>query len=145
MKIKFISFVWISILLGNILFAQTETQTDSWVEASKILDSIVVPTFPDVTYDVTCYGAVGDGVTDCTEAFKYAIKECSEKGGGKVVVPEGYFLTGPIYLMSNVNLNVTEKAVIKFSTDPNKYLPVVFTRWEGVECMNYSPLIYAYG
>ena len=145
MKIKFISFVWISILLGNILFAQTETQTDSWVEASKILDSIVVPTFPDVTYDVTCYGAVDDGVTDCTEAFKYAIKECSEKGGGKVVVPEGYFLTGPIYLMSNVNLNVTEKAVIKFSTDPNKYLPVVFTRWEGVECMNYSPLIYAYG
>jgi polygalacturonase len=74
-----------------------------------------------------------------------AIKECSENGGGKVIVPKGSFLTGSIYLMSNVNLEVTENAVIRFSTDPKKYLPVVFTRWEGVECMNYSPLIYAYG
>ena len=144
MKIKSLSFICFSILLANILFAQTETLTDPWIEASAILEKIVIPTFPDVTYDVTCFGAVGDGVTDCTEAFKYAIKECSEKGGGKVIVPEGHFLTGPIYLMSNVNLNITEKAVIKFSTDPNKYLPVVFTRWEGVECMNYSSLFYAY-
>ena len=144
MKIKSLSFICFSILLANILFAQTETLTDPWIEASTILEKIVIPTFPDVTYDVTCFGAVGDGVTDCTEAFKYAIKECSEKGGGKVIVPEGHFLTGPIYLMSNVNLNITEKAVIKFSTDPNKYLPVVFTRWEGVECMNYSSLFYAY-
>lgn len=144
MKIKSLSFICFSILLSNVLFAQTETLIDPWIEASAILEKIVIPTFPDVTYDVTCFGAVGDGVTDCTEAFKYAIKECSEKGGGKVIVPEGHFLTGPIYLMSNVNLNVTEKAVIEFSTDPKKYLPVVFTRWEGVECMNYSSLFYAY-
>jgi polygalacturonase len=145
MKIRSLSFVCFSILLPNILFAQTEILIDPWIEASAILEKIVIPTFQDATYDITYYGAVGDGVTDCTEAFKAAITKCSETGGGKVIVPEGHFLTGPIYLMSNVNLNIVEKAVIKFSTDPNKYLPVVFTRWEGVECMNYSPLIYAYG
>jgi len=90
------------------------------------------------------YGAMGDGITDCTEAFRTAIKLCSENGGGKVIVPEGIFLTGPVHLLSNVNLVVSENAVVKFSTDPEKYLPVVFTRWEGVECMNYSSLIYAY-
>ncbi len=144
MKIKSFLFVSFSILLSNTLFSQTETLINHWVEASEIIGNIVVPTFPDQTYDITSFGAVGDGVTDCSEAFKTAITKCSENGGGKVIVPEGYFLTGPIYLMSNVNLNVTEKAVIKFSTNPGKYLPVVFTRWEGVECMNYSPLIYSY-
>jgi len=144
MKIKSFLFISFSILLANVLFAQTETITDPWVEASEIIGNIVVPTFPDQTYDITAFGAIGDGVTDCSEAFKTAITKCSENGGGKVLVPEGHFLTGPIYLMSNVNLNVTEKAVIKFSNDPGKYLPVVFTRWEGVECMNYSPLIYSY-
>jgi polygalacturonase len=145
MKFKFLPFVCFFILIANILFAQTEILTDPWVEASTIIEKIVVPTFPDQSYDITCFGAIGDGITDCTEAFKSAIVECSKDGGGKVIVPGGNFLTGPIYLLSNVNLNVTENAVIKFSTDPNKYLPVVFTRWEGVECMNYSPLIYAYG
>jgi polygalacturonase len=61
------------------------------------------------------------------------------------VVPAGTFLTGAIYLKSNVNLYISKDAVVKFSTDPNQYLPAVFTRWEGVECMNYSALIYAYG
>jgi polygalacturonase len=59
-------------------------------------------------------------------------------------VPVGSFLTGAIHLKSNINLYVSEGAVIKFSNDPNAYLPAVYTRWEGIECMNYSPLIYAY-
>jgi len=58
------------------------------------------------------------------------------------VVPAGEFLTGAILLKSNVNLHLAEGATLKFSTDPAKY-PLVFTRWEGIECMNYSPLIYA--
>lgn len=135
----------ILILFASCQYAQTEVTSDPWVEASEIIRKIIIPTFPNQSYDITAYGAIGDGVTDCTEAFKSSITKCSQSGGGKVIVPEGHFVTGPIYLMSNVNLYVTEKAVIKFSTDPNKYLPVVFTRWEGVECMNYSPLIYAYG
>jgi polygalacturonase len=62
-----------------------------------------------------------------------------------VVVPKGLFVTGAIHLKSNVNLHLTEGSTLQFSPEPASYLPVVLTRWEGVECMNYSPLIYAFG
>lgn len=118
---------------------------DEWVRLEEIRNRIIPPVFPDKEFDVTKYGAVPDGKTDCTEAFKQAVLDCNRAGGGRVVVPEGTFLTGPVYLKSNVNLFISKGAVIKFSTEKEKYLPVVFTRWEGVECMNYSPLIYAFG
>lgn len=115
-----------------------------WDQVPKILEQIVPPTFPAQDFDITEYGAVGDGKTDCTEAFKQAIAACNEAGGGRVVVPKGVFLTGAIHLQSNVNLHVTRDATILFSTDARKFLPVVYTRFEGIECMNYSPFIYAY-
>ena len=59
------------------------------------------------------------------------------------MVPAGDFLTGPIRLKSNVNLHLEKDATLRFSTDPRHY-PLVHTRWEGSELMNYSPLIYAY-
>ncbi|HET7287701.1 MAG TPA: glycoside hydrolase family 28 protein, partial [Pyrinomonadaceae bacterium] len=74
-----------------------------------------------------------------------AIDQCSKAGGGKVIVPTGTYLTGPIHLKNNVNLEVSEGATIKFSQNPKDYLPVVFSRWEGVELFNYSPFIYAFG
>ncbi len=61
-----------------------------------------------------------------------------------MVVPPGVFLTGPIHLKSHVNLHVSAGATIRFSRDPERYLPVVLTRWEGVELMGYSPLVYAF-
>ena len=67
-----------------------------------------------------------------------------QAGGGKVVVPAGMYLTGAIHLKSNVNLEVSEGATIKFSQNPKDYLPVVFSRWEGIELLNYSPFIYAF-
>ncbi|MBN1788368.1 MAG: glycoside hydrolase family 28 protein [Sedimentisphaerales bacterium] len=115
-----------------------------WEEVPKILKRIVPPKFPDRDFNITDYGAVGDGKTDCTAAFIKAIKAANKTGGGRVVVPAGSFLTGAIHLKSNVNLYVSKGATIKFSDDPNNYLPAVYTRWEGVECMNYSPLVYAY-
>jgi len=115
-----------------------------WEQVSEIQSKINAPKFPDRDFKITDYGAVGDGQTDCTEAFKKAIADAQKAGGGRVVVEAGSFLTGAIHLKSNVNLHVSEDAVIKFSVDPNKYLPVVYTRFEGVECMNYSPLVYAY-
>lgn len=125
-------------------FAQPEAKIN-WKEAKTILKRIVPPKFPNKDFLITNYGAKGDGTTDCTSAIKDAIEECNTQGGGRVVVPEGSFLTGAIHLKSNVNLYVSENAVLKFTNDKSKYLPVVFTRWEGVECMNYSALIYAYG
>jgi polygalacturonase len=115
-----------------------------WDAFPALLERISPPTFPQKDFDVTRFGAVGNGKTDCTKAFKKAIEKCNASGGGRVVVPKGIYLTGAIHLKSNVNLYVSKEATIKFSTDPKKYLPVVFARWEGVECMNYSPLIYAY-
>jgi hypothetical protein len=118
---------------------------EGWALVPDILSRIVPPTFPDRDFVVTDYGAVGDGVTDCNPAFKKAIAACTKAGGGRVVVPKGTFLTnGPIHLDNNVNLHVTRKATIMFGTNFDDYLPHVRVRWEGTECYNYSPLIYAY-
>lgn len=73
------------------------------------------------------------------------INICFEQGGGKVIVPKGDWNSCPIHLKSNVNLHIDQDATINFTEDKSKYLPVVFTRWEGLECYNYSPLIYANG
>ena len=101
------------------------------------------PVFRNQTFNITKYGAKGDGITKNTNAFKKAIEACSKAGGGKVIVPKGKWLTGAIHLKSNVNLHFKKGAELHFSTDPNDYLPVVFTRWAGFELYNYSPLIYA--
>ncbi|QDH80204.1 glycoside hydrolase family 28 protein [Echinicola soli] len=138
-------------LLGLILMVgckqeqqkEEKVQPSAWDQVSEILKSIQAPEFPDQTFSITDYGAVGDGNTDASEAIKSAIEACAEAGGGKVLVPAGDFATGPIYLESNVNLHLEKNARLLFSTDPKDYLPLVYTRWEGVELMNYSPLVYA--
>ena len=74
------------------------------------------------------------------------IDAVAARGGGRVVVSEGeHFSDGPIRLRSNVELHLEDGAKLVFSDDPAKYLPAVPTSWEGVECLNYSPLVYAYG
>jgi polygalacturonase len=118
---------------------------DPWDQVPAILARIVPPVFADRDFRITDYGAKGDGRTDCTAAFRKAVAACTAAGGGRVVVPSGTYATGAIQLLSNVNLFVDTGATIRFSTDPNKYLPVVFTRWQGIECYNYSALIYANG
>lgn len=106
------------------------------------IDHILVPTFPD--FDVLITDYIPDGHTDCTAAFSAAIEAAHRAGGGRVVVPAGTYLTGPIHLKSHVNLYVEKGAMIRFHQDPLKYLPLVRTYWEGVELYNYSPLIYAF-
>jgi polygalacturonase len=121
-----------------------ESGLSGWDRVPGILSRIVAPTFPARDFVITGFGAKGDGITDCTAAFRAAIAACSAAGGGRVVVPAGKYATGPIHLRSNVNLHVQQDATILFSTDPRAYLPAVFTRWEGMELMGYSPLIYAF-
>ena len=117
---------------------------DAWAQVPAILRRIKAPQFPKRDFDVTRYGAQGDGRLDSTQAFRQAIQACHAAGGGRVIVPRGVFLTGAIHLLSNVNLHVSEGATIRFSQDPKQYLPLVFSRWEGMELMNYSPFIYAF-
>ena len=115
-----------------------------WDDLPRVLARIVPPTFPDRHFDIANYGAVGDGETDSSAAIAAAIRACGLSGGGSVDVPPGVFITGPVHLESNVNLHVGDGATLKFSTDPNRYLPAVFTRWQGIECFNYSPCVYAF-
>ena len=121
-------------------------EVTEWKQVPEILSRIVAPKFPARDFDITQFGAKADGQADCTAAIAKAIAAAAKAGGGHVVIPAGEFLTGPIHLQSNVELHLAAtNSVLKFSTDPKKYLPVVATRFEGMECYNYSPLIYAYG
>ena len=113
------------------------------VKAPFPMPQPVRPTFPDRTVDIRDHGAVGDGEKLCTEAFAKAIDACVRAGGGRVLVPKGIWLTGPIHLKSNIELHVSEGAEIRFSQRYEDYLPVVLIQRGGVQCYNYSPLIYA--
>ncbi len=113
------------------------------LSADQIKALTQLPTIPAGDFAVTDFGAKGDGVTDCTASIAAAIEACANQGGGRVVVAGGTFKTGPIHLRSNIELHVDSDAELSFVTDPKAYLPMVFTRWEGMELLNYSPLIYA--
>jgi polygalacturonase len=128
---------------GAIGASASPIEEHGWERVPSILARIKPPTFARKTYPVTRFGAKGDGTTDCTRAFRRAIDACANGGGGRVVVDGGTFLTGPIRLRSRVNLEVREGATIRFLTDVKAYEQYVLTRFEGVELMGLSPLIYA--
>ena len=116
-----------------------------WEQAAAIVARIKAPTFPDREFAITRYGAKADAGGDATTAIRSAIDACVRAGGGRVRVPAGRFLTGPIHLRSGVNLHLDSGATLAFVQDPRAYLPHVLTRFEGVELMNYSPFVYAHG
>src|SRR5205085_7736147 len=88
-----------------------------WDQVPVILRRIVPPTFPDRNFDVTAFGAKGDGRTDDSAAFTKAIAACSKAGGGHVVVPAGKsFLTGPVPLLSNVDRTVLGTVKLRTAT-----------------------------
>lgn len=109
------------------------------------------PSFHRRQFPITDFGAVGDGVTKNTAAFARAVAAVKRAGGGQIVVPPGRWLTGPIQITSDggscdgIDLHVDAGAEVLFSTDFADYLPVVPTRWEGMDVMNYSPLVYVHG
>lgn len=84
-----------------------------------------LPTIPDTSVNLTNFAAVGDGATLNTEAFVKAIAALSAKGGGELIVPPGFWLTGPIRLRSNINLHLERGALIQFSRDYHLYRLVV--------------------
>jgi polygalacturonase len=122
---------------------RTSSLDDEWETAKEILARIQAPTFPDREFAITDFGARGDGAADASEAIHKAIAACVRAGGGRVVVPAGMYLTGPIQLKSRVNLHLDGGATLLFRKDPGAYLPAVLSRFEGMDCWNYSPLIYA--
>ncbi len=136
---------WSIIILSIIPFLGISAE--GWDDAlyKEIEKSIVAPSFKDKSYDVTKYGAsVKASAQRNQRAINMAIAACSKAGGGKVVIPEGTFLTGAIRMLSNVNLEVQKGGTLLFAYEPALY-PLVKTRWEGLDIMNYSPCIYACG
>lgn len=98
------------------------------------------------TLNITSLGARPDGKADCLPAFRKAMRKAQNtRGGLHIVVPRGeYYIKGPIHLVSNVTLEIQDGATLLFSPNPEDYLPVVKTSWEGSFCYNYSPMIYGY-
>jgi len=137
---KTIPFCLIALLAAPLLRAEPV----GWAQAPQILARIQAPVFPAHDFAITNYGAVAGGAADCTAAIRKAIDACAQRGG-RVVVPAGEFLTGPVHLKSGVNLHLDKDATLKFSTNFSAYLPAVLSRFESVECYNYSPFIYALG
>jgi len=119
-----------------------QAATDPWAALPDLLNRIAPPSFPSRDFEITRYGAREGGKIDGTAAFQKAIEAAHAAGGGRVVVPAGVFLTGAIHLKSNVNLFVEPDATVRFNPDPRLY-PMVLTRFEGMECMNFSPFVYA--
>jgi polygalacturonase len=128
---------------ASLLPAVAFGQADPWARAADIAARVRAPSFPARVFSILDHGAKADGTTLNTTAIARAIEACAKAGGGRVLVPAGRFLTGAIHLKSNVELHVAEGATLLFSTNPADY-PIVFTRWEGMELMNYSPLVYAH-
>lgn len=138
----------LGVVLGVFFLASVscQDQKQAWKDGDGMIKSIVIPEFDNQEFMITNYGAsqTADSKTNQT-AINSAIDAANEVGGGRVIIPAGEWLTGPITLKSNVNLVVSKDAVLKFSTNYEDYLPVVLTRWEGIDCYNLRPLIYAYG
>lgn len=133
---------FVPVILGMLYACQstsTEQHNDTYIEdlyEALPFDMPVVqrPSFPDYQVDIRDFGAKADGETLNTEAINNAIKAVSEKGGGKVVIPEGLWLTGPVVLQNNVNLHVEKNALVLFSGDADLY-PLVRTSFEGLDML----------
>ena len=135
-------------LLSLGAYAQEEmiTSQQAWQTIYPAIEKqIHAPEFKDKDYNILDYGkrSQTEGYL-YTELINKVIDKCSAEGGGRVIIPEGTWLTGPINLKSNVNLHLLKGATLLFTPDLKEY-PLVYTRWEGMDCYNYSPMIYARG
>lgn len=114
-----------------------------WKAMKEVEKRIETTEFPNRDFNIVTDYKAQTG-NDISEELRRAISDCHRAGGGKVVVPAGVYYTRAIHLLSNVNLHIEKGATLKFSTTATDYAPQVPTRWEGIDCMGMSPLIYAY-
>jgi polygalacturonase len=132
-RVSFLSFLFMAVGLTS--FAQKAS-----LDFPQTMPQVLQPTFKKDSFNIVKYGAKSDGVFLNTTAINNAINDCNRKGGGIVVIPAGFWLTGPIVLKSNVNLHLQKNALLQFSSDFNQY-PLVEGNWEGAPQMrNQSPI-----
>lgn len=132
-------------LLIILLFIPCAAMANAWdTQYKQIEKNIRQPEFKDKSYNITDFGASTKAkAADNQKAINKAIATCSKNGGGRVVIPEGTFITGAITMLSRVNLHIEKNGVLLFAFQPELY-PIVPTRWEGLDCWNLQPCVYAY-
>lgn len=146
-KIEITSFF--SCLLACFALACTAEYSDNnsakeIEEIATIIRRINSPNIPPTEFNLLDFGSKSELEENIKPILNSVIQKCSSTGGGKIIIPPGNYVSkGPIHLLSNIHLHLQEGANIIFSLHPKDYLPNVFVRWEGVECYNYSPFIYA--
>ncbi len=134
-----------ALILINCQNTSLISSENAWDTADEIVKNIKLPEFQDAIFLLSDFGGIGDGLIDNKEIFDSIVSFCHDNGGGRIIVNPGtYLVNGPIHLKSNVNLHLEEGAKIVFGNNPDFYLPVVLTSWEGTRLYNYSPFIYAY-
>lgn len=139
---KYIAITLMMLLLSSATIAAQEWEASLY---QQIETSILLPQLHESEVAITSCGAKPSASAVANQrAIQRAIDQCSKKGGGKVIIPAGQtFKTGAIEMKSGVNLVVEEDAVLEFVFEPALY-PIVETSWEGLDCYNLSPCIYAF-
>ncbi|MCK7598956.1 glycoside hydrolase family 28 protein [Microbulbifer sp. CAU 1566] len=131
-----------SVAAATLTWAKDPQADSDWLLADEIVAAIQLPNIPQREFPISNFGA--EPGADVRPAILSAIDAAVATGGGRVLIPEGVWLShGPVVLQSRIELHLAEGAVLRFSPDPADYLPVVKTRWEGTELYSYSPLVYA--
>lgn len=106
----------------SVLSAKADDYAKHYQNLPVELKQVVEFTIPKYTISIADFGGVGDGATLNTEAFRKAISALTKKGGGRLVVPQGVWLTGPIALKDNINLHIERNAIVLFSPDKSLFL-----------------------
>lgn len=121
--------------------AQNSKADETYAGIEFKMNKVKEPIIPDNTVNIKDFGAVNGGTVLNTKVFASAIDAVSKQGGGKVIIPPGIWLTGPIILKSNIELHAEAGALIKFSTDKSLY-PLVETSFEGLNTWRCISPIY---
>lgn len=119
-----------AVIISVVAFSQAEKYPDLYKGIEFQMPKVQEPVIPKNSVSITDFGAKSGGQELCTKAFVNAIEAVSKKGGGRVVIPRGTWLTGPITLKSNIELYSEIGALVIFSTNKDLY-PLVETNFEG--------------
>ena len=126
--------------LNTLFLIAVAVLAGTYVSTAQTLPAVATTSFKKDTFNIVQYGAKSDPFVMNTKSINDAIDNCSKKGGGVVLVPGGFWLTGPIELKSNVNLHINRDAIIQFTDDFDQY-KLLESNWEGVKAVrNQSPL-----
>ena len=126
-----------------VLSCDTENKSELVQHLEQIFYNPSFAKTPSSEFNVADFGAIGDGKTLTTDAIQKTIDAAASASGGKVVFPKGTYLSGALFVKSNVEFHIGEGVVIKAINDNNEY-PRLATRIAGIEMKWPAALINVY-